>query len=368
MAEQPTFTPGIALAAAFYTEAVRPILDHHFPALRYDAALIGYGSDVIGFDDARSTDHMWGPRLYLFLDDAERADYEKPIDQALRRNLPYTFRGYSVNFSGLQADGVRLLEPISSGEVNHLIFIHPARGYLRGYLGHDLSALPSPADWLTFSSHKLLTLTAGAIFHNGLGVLDEMRSRLAYYPRDVWLYLMAASWARIGQEEPFVGRCGEVGDEIGSAVVAARLVRDVMRLCYLIARQYAPYSKWFGTGFARLPLAAPLVPLLSAALTAPAWQTRERHLCAAYEYVAGLHNALNIGPALPAHVSPFHGRPFMVIHGERFAEALKAEIRDPNVRQIAAKTLIGGIDHFSDSTDLLESVHLRPVLLNLFSE
>jgi len=42
--------------------------------------------------------------------------------------------------------------------------------------------------------------------------------------------VLACQWRRISQEEPFVGRCDEVVDELGSAVVAARLVRDLMRL------------------------------------------------------------------------------------------------------------------------------------------
>jgi hypothetical protein len=40
------------------------------------------------------------------------------------------------------------------------------------------------------------------------------------------------------QEKAFVGRCGEIADELGSAVVAARLIRDLMRLCLLIGRHY----------------------------------------------------------------------------------------------------------------------------------
>jgi len=34
--------------------------------LRYAAGVIGYGSEVIGFNDEMSTDHMWGPRFLLF--------------------------------------------------------------------------------------------------------------------------------------------------------------------------------------------------------------------------------------------------------------------------------------------------------------
>ena len=64
----------------------------------------------------------------------------------------------------------------------------------------------------------------------------------------MWRYVLACQWKRISQEEAFVGRCGEVGDELGSAVVAARLIRDVMRLVLLIERRYPPYSKWLGLG------------------------------------------------------------------------------------------------------------------------
>lgn len=35
----------------------------------------------------------------------------------------------------------------------------------------------------------------------------------------------------------------------GSAVITARLARDLMRLCLLMDRRYPPYSKWLGTAF-----------------------------------------------------------------------------------------------------------------------
>jgi hypothetical protein len=57
------FVPGLKLAELFYKEAVRPVLLKHFPRLRYSAALIGHGSEVLGFDTERSTDHHWGPRV-----------------------------------------------------------------------------------------------------------------------------------------------------------------------------------------------------------------------------------------------------------------------------------------------------------------
>ena len=237
------FVPGLALSEAFYAEGVKPVLDGAFPDLPHAAALIGWGSEVLGFDTPVSTDHHWGPRLLLFLPedgfDAQRA----AVDAALRAGLPPRVRGFPTSFGPPDQFGVRLPRPVAHGPVEHMVEIFTVRGLLGWYLGLDPSREIGVADWLTFSEHKLLALTSGAVFHDGLGDLGAARRRLGYYPRDVWLYLLAAQWARIAEEEAFVGRCGDVGDELGSRLVAARLVRDLMRLGFLMERTYAPYAK-----------------------------------------------------------------------------------------------------------------------------
>jgi hypothetical protein len=63
---------------------------------------------------------------------------------------------------------------------------------------------------------------------------------------------------------------------------------------------------------------------------------------------------------------PFWGRPFSVIRGERFATALQALIEDERVRRIPL--LIGGIDLWSDSTDLLEAAELRARVESLYRD
>ena len=151
-----------------------------------------------------------------------------------------------------------------------------------------------------------------------------------------------------------MGRAGMAGDEVGSALIAARLVRDLMRLCFLMEKQYPPYPKWFGTAFARLRSAEALLPLLQSVLSARTWSERQEFLVPAYEIVAARHNALRVTPALSAKVSAFYDRPFLVIHGGQFAHVLREQIGDPLVKQIAEKWLIGNVDQFSDNTDLLD--------------
>lgn len=360
----PDFIPGLQLSEAFYHEAVKPLLDEVFPDLIYTAALVGSGSEILGYDTPMSTDHHWGPRLLLFVRD-EDFSRRDDLHALFSRRLPYTFQGYSTHFTSPNPDdnGVQLLQAVSTGPINHRIETLTLRQLFKNALDFDLDSAIETADWLTFPQQRLSGITRGAVYHDGIG-LEATRARFGFYPPDVWLYLLACGWARIGQEEPFVGRTGTIGDDVGSQVIAARLCRDVMRQAFLMERQYAPYSKWFGTAFSRLECAPRLLPFLRGAMLGQDWREREQHLSLAYQTLAVMHNALGLTEPLPTQVSAFHGRPFQVIHGERFAAALQAAIQDDMLRRLP---LIGSIDQFSDSTDLLENIGLRQQLKSVYS-
>jgi hypothetical protein len=137
-------------------------------------------------------------------------------------------------------------------------------------------------------------------------VLAPVRERLAWYPDDVWRWLLACQWRRLDQEEPFVGRTAEVGDEVGSRVVTARLVRDLVRLAFLQERRYAPYSKWLGSAFSKLEARAPLGESLRRALEAGDFAGRQAALVDAFQMAAARHNALGITDWVDAAVRPFH--------------------------------------------------------------
>ncbi len=146
-----------------------------------------------------------------------------------------------------------------------------------------------------------------------------------------------------------MGRCGQVGDELGSRLIAARLVRDLMRLCFLMERQYAPYIKWFGIAFGKLTCAPDMSPLFQKILAASSWEARQALLTQTYEKAAALHNSLGITEPLPTKVSRFHKRPFLVIQADRFVDALGAEIKNPEI--LALPEHLGAYDQFIDFTD-----------------
>ncbi len=358
----PKFVPGRQLSEQFHAQAVRPILRECDRNLKYAAALLDHGSEVLGFDTARSRDHHWGPRLTIFL---APKDYRKRhrLSQRLAEELPPRFMGYSTHFGPPDEIGVRLLTPApNDGPIAHRIEFHTIRSFFLSYLKTDPARGLTAADWLTLSEQKLRTIRHGPIFHDQVG-LRRQRRKLHYFPRNVWLFMMASAWSKIGQECHFLGRAGEVGDELGSKLIAGRLAHTIMRLGFLMEKDYAPYSKWYGTAFRRLTCGEALAPILDQALSSRRWRVRERHLCAAYEHLAMMHDALNLTEPTPLKVANFHDRPFKVIDAPRFVQAIRRKIRDPILRRF---TPIGAVSQFADAPDLLLDEVLAKELRRLY--
>lgn len=339
-----SFVSGRELAAAFYREVVAPVTD----GIAHAAALLGWGSDVLGYDTARSTDHGWGPRLQVFVD----ADAVQPVKELINGAIPETFHGWSTRFGW---DDV---------PARHWVEVSALHSWLTSRLGFAPQPPIAALDWLLMPQQRILEITSGPVFHDGRGELGATRAVLEWYPEQVWLWLLACQWQRISQAEAFVGRTAEVGDELGSRVVTARLARDLMGLCFLAERRYAPYAKWLGTAFAALDAASDVGPALERALAAPDYPRREQSLADAYEAVARRHNELGITAPVDPTTRRYHGRPFRVLHAERFVAACREQVDDPFLQQLP---LVGSIDQFVDSTEILGDSD-RPRRLRSFLE
>ena len=362
-----TFIKGLELSARFFDEAIKPIIASELPELRYAAALIGEGSEVLGYDTEMSADHDWGPRAKIFLRDSDVEKFAETIRRTLSEKLPRSFCNYPTNFSQTSGDKTKWIDYVGDGPINHRVEFSSLREFFLDYLSLDLEKEIEAADWLTLSEQKLATVAGGRIFHDEIG-LTEICDRFTYYPHEIWLYRLASGWARIEQEEHLMGRAGSVGDEIGSAIIASRLVRDLMRLCFMIEKKYAPYAKWFGTAFKHLKCAPALEPIFLSALRSHNWQERQEHLAQAYSYIAVMHLDLRITQELSVKPRMFFGRPFLVISMGDYSRAIAELITDPEIQSIADRGLIGSVDQFSDSTDLISHPYWREYLKSFFSK
>ncbi|MGH8861692.1 MAG: DUF4037 domain-containing protein, partial [Jatrophihabitantaceae bacterium] len=285
-----TFVGGLELSARFYADVLAPQLR----AIPHSAALLGWGSDVLGYDTERSTDHGWGPRVLVFTE-ANVPDL----------TLPDTFAGRPVRFGW---DGV---------PPRTWVTVTALERWTREQLGAD--APFSTLDWLLAPQQRLLGVTAGAVFADESGRVHALRRALAWYPDDVWRWLLACQWHRVAQEEAFVARTAEVGDTLGSRVLAARQVRELMRLALWQQRRYTPYGKWLGSAFARLPHPDGLPELLATALGGD-----QDALGQAYLALASRHDASVLTERVGALLGNYHDRPARVIMADRLCGALLA--------------------------------------------
>jgi Domain of unknown function (DUF4037) len=358
------FLPGLELCRRLYQEAVRPLLEEYFPDLPYAAARIGPGSDVLGFDTEMSMDHDWGPQLQLFLREQDLS-LAPELDELFSTHLPATLAGFPVNFASESERS--WMHSLEQGPINHRVLCLTLREFVQARLAYDLDQPLKVGDWLSIPSQKLLEMTAGAVYHDGIGTLRELRARLGWYPRDVWLYLLACGWQRLGEEAPLMARAGYVGDELGAAIIGSRLVRDVMSLCFLLERHYAPYPKWLGSAFQHLRCADRLWPVLWRVQRATTWQERETAFVEAQRVLAHMHHVLGLTAPLSVTVSPFYDRPFQVTNVGAFIEALLEQISDPDVLRVVERGLIGSIDQWSDHTHLREAHTWRSRVRTLYT-
>ena len=220
------------------------------------------------------------------------------------------------------------------------------------------------ADWLLTPTQILASLTRGAVFHDPDGELARRRdgARLVSRRR---VALRAGGRLAQGRSGGGVRRRGPARPATTWAPGSwpARLVRELMRLAFLVERRWAPYGKWLGQGFGELRLAAELgPPLARRAERGRTWREREAMIVAAGEpcspppptsSACARRSIRRRAGSTPA-TSGCSTR-------DRFTVALAAEITDPVLRGIIDR--VGapeGIPKLPGTIDQAVDSHRRP--------
>ena len=327
------FVKGLELNRGFYFEIVKPLLDKSFKGLRYTAALLGYGSDVLGMDTEQSMDHNWGPRMQIFIDDPELTPV---LNEFFKRELPLEYSGFSVNFSSPRYDNTQSMQKLEKRPENnlieHLIEVDSFRSYLSQRYSINKTSNFSLNDWLMFTDQNLLEITSGDVFHDGLNMLNNTRRELEFYPSDICKLRMAVLWHYISNKEAFIGRSIALDDFTGLKIMAAQLVNYLIKILFYLERKYIPYSKWFGSFFKTLDVYSKVENLVRGILSENDPSEIERKLCLLYVFVVERHNATPGMPYLNNAIQDFFQRPYKVIFAETIIEVLKKSILDDEIR------------------------------------
>jgi len=322
------FIKGLDLSESFYNEYGLAVIQQNYPDLKFSAGRITAGSDIIGYDDIVSTDHNWCPGFMIFLNECD-INIRDELQDVFQKNLPHIYKGFDV--------------------LSNSIWICTMKEVTDMYIGE----MPqNDIDWLTISEHRLLGLTAGRIYIDMLNI-EETRRKLSFYPQDVKLYLIASQWSIIAEEQAFVKRTSDVGDELGSSLICARSAERLMRLCFLYKNKYAPYSKWFGTAFKQLSLDN-IHDEITAALSANTIAERENHIVNAQVLIAELHNACNITKPFDIKVHEYYGRGAKILLTDDFADIVQEKITNQELKKcflIGSMSQIGNLNHLWDNPE-----------------
>jgi hypothetical protein len=299
------------LARGYHDDVVGPLLEAKWPGLRYAAGRLGSGSDVLGLDDATSRDHDWGLRLTLLVDEVSRDE----VDAYLASELPATYAGLPTRFPFTgQTESV------------HHVEVDTVAGFVTGRLGCNPQGGLTTIDWLTISGQAALEVVGGPVFVDKAGDISAVRDQLRWYPDDVWRYVVACDWIRLSEEMPLMSRAGELGDDLGSRVIAARLADVAMHLAFMIERRWPPYPKWRGTMFTRLPCAREVGDALRKAVKADHWRYRQQQFARALDHLLTRQRAVDLPAPAPATVD-FWDRPYLHPNDD-IITALLAEAAD----------------------------------------
>jgi hypothetical protein len=325
---------GAVLSRAYYESLVRPAIAARWPGLPHAAGRFGSGSDVLGYDDAVSRDHDFGLRVNLLVP----ADFTEQVDVYLDAVLPDQFDGYPTRFATSWDLRVR-----------HRAEVEDVKTFVASRTGIADATSLSVADWLSLTGQAVLEVTAGPVFVDTAGELTAARERLAWYPADLWAYVVATDWARLAQELPFVGRAAERGDDLGSRVTASRLADVAIHLAHLLERQWPPYAKWTGTSLSRLPAAGATVKPLLRALSADDWRSREDGLIDALRELNQLQRRTGL-PVMDDPIERFWGRRYSGIRDD-VVTRLEDCISEPAVRALPRG--VGSAEQWSHNVDVL---------------
>lgn len=188
-------------------------------------ALVGTGSECLGFDDAISEDHDFTKRCQLFLP----AD----IHETNKERLQSYFKNYAY--------GTVQIECISEFYQRYTLYPEGPQ---------------CEKEFRRVPQDLLCTATNGEVFLDNFGSFTHIRQRLlAYYPEDIRLRKIAYELNQLAQSGQYnLPRMLQRGDTIAASLALHQFVHHYMLLVHLFNKSYAPFYKWLYRHSCTLPI------------------------------------------------------------------------------------------------------------------
>ncbi len=255
---------GMELSRRYFEEYGKQMIDTQLAQYRQYLAvgLVGEGSECLGFDDAFSTDHDFGPAFCIWVPEQIYSSAGAEIQRAYD-SLPASYQRYA-----------RITSTQGGGRVGALSL----EGFYRKFTG--LSQAPKDnMEWFRIPERFLATVTSGEVFADYLGTFTQIRSVLkTFYPEDVLKKKLAARCAVMAQAGQYnYGRCMKRGDSQAAYLACSEFIKTAMSAIYLLNETYMPYYKWIFRGAEHFRILKTSVDLLAEMTSITDLQENSRH-------------------------------------------------------------------------------------------
>ncbi len=247
---------GIDLCESFYNDFGKAMIREQFPDLenKIAFALVGSGSECLGYDDDTSCDHDFYAGFCMLVPDDIDSKTEFALERAYAK-LPKEYRGFKRE----------KLDPVGGnrhGVIKIGDFLEAKTGKRNGILTEQ--------DWFFVPEQALLEVTGGKVFCDESGVFSEIRKKLEYFPEDIRLKKLAGNLLLMAQSGQYnYQRSVKRGHSASAQLAVFEFVRATLNVIFLLNKRYIPYYKWAFVALDELKilsnLHAPLEYLISSA-------------------------------------------------------------------------------------------------------
>ncbi len=222
---------GLELSEKFYYEYGEKMIKENFADIeKYLAVgLAGSGSECFGFDDEISQDHDFEPGFCIFIPDEIDSKTEFQLERAYAK-LPKEFMGYTRS-------------PLNPVGGNRHGVIRISR-FFEEKTGSKTADIPT-VGWFCIAEQFPAEATNGKIFCDNLGMMTQLREKIAYMPDDVRLKKLAGNILLMAQSGQYnYPRCIKRGETAAAQLSVGEFVNTALKVIFLLNKKYIPYYKW----------------------------------------------------------------------------------------------------------------------------
>lgn len=222
---------GLELSEKFYYEYGEKMIKENFADVEkyLTVGLAGSGSECFGFDDEISQDHDFEPGFCIFIPDEIDSKTEFQLERAYAK-LPKEFMGYKRS-------------PLNPVGGNRHGVIKISR-FFEEKTGSKTADIPT-VGWFCIAEQFPAEATNGKIFCDNLGVMTQLREKIAYMPEDVRLKKLAGNILLMAQSGQYnYPRCIKRGETAAAQLAVGEFVNTALKVIFLLNKKYIPYYKW----------------------------------------------------------------------------------------------------------------------------